>query len=466
MPVRIRITLLFASLVFVILVLVCGGVYFFSYQARIASIKTRLTNRALTTARLLNQREIFDQHLVQRIDSLTTLSLKNKTVQAYDDQNNRVYAYSDVYGDTLHIGQDVLEAARSNGDYYFLISDKEAVAYYYTDANSNIVVISAAEDLDGRKSLRSLFNILVTSFVIGTVLVLVSGYFFSKGLLQPVRRITEDVEMISAHNLSRRIHTGKSEDEWHQLAYTLNNLLNRLQESFDLQRRFISNASHELSTPLTAISSQIEVSLQRERGAEAYKQVLMSVHQDVLHMNKLTQTLLEFAKASGDPGGLDFDLIRLDEIVLGLPAEMARIDAAYMVKIEFVELPENEEKLLVFGNETLLSSAIKNIVLNACKYSDDHVATVQLKPIAGDWAISIQDRGNGIPREDIDKIFQPFYRGEENRNTRGFGLGLSLAGKIIKIHKGSIEVQSHVGTGSLFIIKLPAAQIRTALKSV
>jgi two-component system sensor histidine kinase ArlS len=458
MPVRIRITLLFASLAFVILALVCGGIYYFSYQARINSIKARLANRAITTARLLSQREIFTKSLVQQIDSLTTLSLKNKVVQAYDDQNRRIYTYSDLPGDTLHLQQDIFSNAKAKEAYYFTINGKEAVAYYHTKDHTRIVVVSAAADIEGKSGLRTLSRILLFSFLAGNILVLASGYFFSRGLLRPVKKITEDVEVISAHNLSRRIHTGKSNDEWYQLAHTLNNLLNRLQESFELQRRFISNASHELSTPLTAISSQIEVSLQRERSAEEYKKVMVSIHQDVLHMNKLTQALLEFAKASGDPGGLNFDLIRLDEVVLRLPAEMARIDARFIVKIDFAELPENEEKLLVFGNETLLLSAINNIVLNACKYSDDRTAMVQLKPVRNDWVVSIRDRGHGIAVDDLDKIFQPFYRGEVNRTTRGFGLGLSLAGKIIKIHKGIIEVESDPSSGSLFTIRLPAAQ--------
>jgi two-component system, OmpR family, sensor histidine kinase ArlS len=102
MPVRFRITLLFSLLVFVILSIVCTSIYYFSYKARINTIKTRLTNRAITTARLLSQRELFDQSLVRKIDSFTTISLKNKTVQAYDYQNKKIYNYSDLPGDTLN----------------------------------------------------------------------------------------------------------------------------------------------------------------------------------------------------------------------------------------------------------------------------------------------------------------------------------------------------------------------------
>lgn len=457
MPVRLRIMFVFSLVVFIILSIVCTGIYFFSYQARINSIKTRLTNRAITTARLLSQHEIFDRTLVKRIDSSTTLSLINKTVQAYDYQDKRIYRFSDVPNDTLRIDPKELDDARVKGSYYFTEGNKEAVAYHYTDANARIVIITAGEDIEGKQNLRNLLNILLLSFLVGNIFVLISAYLFSKGLLLPIKRISEDVAVISAQNLARRIQTGTSKDEWFQLSNTLNDLLNRLQEGFELQRRFISNASHELSTPLTAISSQLEVSLQREREAGEYKKVMQSIYQDVRHMGKLTQTLLEFAKASGNAGGLEINLIRIDEIILRLPAEVSRINPAYTVKLQFDELPEQEEDLLIFGNETLLLTAIKNIVVNACKYSEDHLAEIQLKAEGRQLFIFIKDNGPGIPDEKIGHIFQPFYRVDENRSAGGFGLGLSLADRIVKIHKGSITVRSVVGEGTTFIVQLPAA---------
>ncbi len=458
MPVRIRITLLFSLLAFFILSIVCSGIYYFSYQSRINAIKTRLTNRALTTARLLSQQEIFDRELVRKIDSSTTISLVNKSVQAYNFLNSRIYRYSDVAGDTIIVDENILNDARVNGNVFFTVGKKEVVAYHYTDNNARIVVVTAAEDLEGKQNLSSLLNILLLSFLIGNIFVLVAGYLFSKGLLLPVRKITEDVAEISAHNLTRRIQTGQTRDEWHNLARTLNELLNRLQESFELQRRFISNASHELSTPLTSISSQLEVALQRERGAEEYKKIMWSIYQDVQHMSKLTQTLLEFAKASGNPGGLEIDLIRIDEILLGLPSGVMKANASYVIHLQFDDVPEDEEKLLVFGNATLLLTAIRNIVVNACKYSTDHSASVHLK-LAGQFIIiEIADKGSGIPADEIKNIFQPFYRVEEDRVAGGFGLGLSLADRIIKIHKGSIEVHSVIDEGSTFVIKLPAAR--------
>jgi signal transduction histidine kinase len=242
------------------------------------------------------------------------------------------------------------------------------------------------------------------------------------------------------------------------LSTTLNALLNRLQQSFDLQKRFIANASHELSTPLTSISSQIEVSLQRERAAEEYRKVMKSIHQDVLHMSKLTQTLLEFAKASGSAGGLEIALVRIDEVLFRLPSDIAKMNKAYSVSFEFGELPAEDDKLLVFGNEELLFTAIKNIVMNACKYSHNHEAVVKLVVQTEEIIITVQDTGIGIPEAELAHIFQPFYRVNDNRIKEGFGLGLSLASRIIKLHKGEINVLSTLGKGTVFTISIPCCK--------
>lgn len=458
MPIRLRITLLFAFVVFIILGMVCGAVYFFSYTARIDNIRKRLTNRAISTARLLSQSEIFNQQLVKQIDSLTTIALKNKAVQAYDYKNRKIYEYSDKSIGSLFIDEETLDEARIKGIIYFKKQQMEAVAYHYTDPNTRIVMIAAGVDEDGKQTLHRLKNILFLSFCGGVIIAIGGGYFFSKGLLQPVKKITGEVTEISAQDFTRRIHTGEVKDEWYELATTLNALLNRLQESFEVQRRFISNASHELSTPLTTISSQLEVSLQRDRSADDYRNVMLSVLQDVQRLSKLTQTLLEFAKAAGNLGGLEIEPVRMDEIVMQMPAEMQKQDRSFTVFLHFGQMPENERDLLVLGNHELLFTAIRNIVVNACKYSLDHRADIELLIKEKQLYLIIKDRGKGIPHEELSRIYLPFYRVDENRTTDGFGLGLSLTYRIIKLHKGVIHVDSKADAGTTFTIQLPIAE--------
>lgn len=457
MPVRLRITLLFSLLVFIILGVVCGSIYFFSYKSRIKAIEKRLTNRAITTARLLSQSGYFDRRMVGKIDSLTTLALTNKSVQAFNKLNQSIYDYSDAPGDTLHVTSEMLEDARTKSSYYFTQAGKEAIAYNYVSENAEIVIICAAKDVDGETNLSHLKNILLLSFIAGITIALLGGYLFSGRLLAPIRKITNEVTEISAQNLTRRIPTGNIRDEWFYLSDTLNDLLNRIQESFELQRRFISNASHELSTPLTSISSQVEVALQRERSQQEYEAVLTAILQDVRHLNKLTLTLLEFAKAAGNKGGLNLDLVRIDEILMEMPSSLRKQNADYHVSLQF-DLPENEDDLLFFGNAELVSTAIKNIVVNACKFSPDHRTEISLNIIDKYFNIAIKDNGPGIPASEIKNIFQPFYRLDDSRSSEGFGLGLSLTYRIIKLHRGEITVHSNPGEGTVFNVQIPSAK--------
>jgi signal transduction histidine kinase len=460
MPVRTRITLLFTLLVVGILTLVCVSVYYFSYTNRIKDIQTRLANRAITTGRLLSQGGIFDQALIRKIDASTSVAMRDKVVEAYDNFDKRIYWYSDTPADTLRTDKPILNKARNSKEsIYFTQGKKDAIAYYYDDETSCFVIIAAAYDEAGNEKLAHLRLVLSLSFIGGILTSVIGGYFFSIRLLHPLRRIADEVNDISARNLTRRIGAtgGNPRDEWNYLSDTLNQLLNRLQESFEIQGRFIANASHELSTPLTSISSQLEVALQRARSTGEYRQVIQSVYQDARQLGKLTQTLLEFARASGTASGLEIDLIRIDEILLRLPGEITKINPLFSVTLDFDRLPETEEELLVFGNEELLFTAIRNIVSNACKYSEDHHATVRLSVVSGEIRISVEDQGRGISEQEWENIFQPFYRTEDGHAVPGFGLGLSLARRIMQLHKGSITVDSVIGKGSIFYIRLPAA---------
>ena len=457
MAIKLKITLLFTLIMFLLLALLCGSIYYFSNNIRLENIKTQLISRAMTTANMLRQPGVFDKGLMNKIDSAMVRPIKNKSIQAYNDHNEKIYFYSDIPGDTINIKEELLNEARDKKIVFFTVGRKDVVAYY-DDTNTNkAVIVAAAFDEDGKKNLQHLKYILLLSFTIIIIIAFISGHLFSKRLLKPIRKIADEVNIISAQSLAHRLEAAKADDEWHYLTDTLNDLLNRLQESFEIQRRFISSASHELLTPLTAISGQLEVSLQRNRSAEEYREVMQSVYQDARHLSKLTQTLLQFATVSGTVGGIDIKLIRIDEVLMQLPGEVLKMDKGYSVLLEFIRIPAQEEKLLVFGNADLLFTAIKNIVSNACKYSPNRLAKVKLSVNQTEIIISIEDQGKGISENELKNIFQPFYRTEDSRGTIGFGVGLPLTDRIIKLHKGQIKVISSIGKGTTFFVHLPIA---------
>lgn len=458
MPLRLKITLVFSAIVFSILGLVSLLIYFYSFANRREYIDARLTNMAITTGRFLSRAETFNSPLIQKIDSLTAIAFTHKTVQVYDQLNKKIYSFNDDDEDALSVADSKLNDVRHRKKIYTLIKKRDVVFYHYTNDGFNLLIVAAGYDEFGRHYLNRLLFILVMSFLAGTILAIIIGYFFSARLLRPLGRIAFEVNEISAHSLTRRMKLGTSRDEWYYLSDTLNKLLDRLQESFELQRRFIANASHELSTPLTSISSQLEVTLQKERSTDEYQKVMQSIYHDIQHMGRLTHTLLELAKTSASKGGIEIKPVRIDEIILQMPSETAKVDRAYSVILEFGELPEEEEKLIVFGNEELLFTAIRNVVLNACKYSKNQQAIILLRTDEKNITVSIKNTGSGIPPHEYENIFQPFYRIGENRTTGGFGLGLSLAKRIVKLHNGDITVYSKQGEETIFNIHLGSAK--------
>jgi two-component system sensor histidine kinase ArlS len=457
MKIKQRIVLLFTGLVTAILLFLCISIYFFSDRYRQNDFRKRLRNRAITTMSLLSKVPEINKNLLKRIDELTLVALQQRSVMVYDDNGNLIYHYVDENANPVLLNDQIKAIVKKTGEYYYSGNSKDIVALSFKDSVNNYIIVSAAYDRDGVQTNKELKLILIISFFAGVLITFVSGVFFSNKLVGPIKRITNEVKEISSRNLSRRIPASKHNDELNELAATFNELMTRLQESFEIQRRFIANASHELSTPLTSILSQLEITLQKERSFAEYKEVIQSVYEDVIDMTQLAKSLLEIAKASGSFAGIELASVRVDELLMKLPYTLKKEDTKNQVVLHFDVFPEDEDKLLLFGNADLLFIAIKNIVQNACKYSTDHIANVSLHFTNEQVQIVISDNGPGIKDVDIPFIFQPFYRGSNSGTNEGFGLGLSMAHKIINMHKGSIILENKMSGGSVFTLQLPVA---------
>ena len=457
MKIKYKITALFTLLVTAILLLLSYSVYYFTSLERLDAFKQRLRSRASNYAQLYSLFNNADsgRALLSRIDSELNFPLPEKSVAIYNYLDEQVYFYNASSGDSLATNRNLLRNARLNEEVYYTDNKRDVIALYHKGVTNRVVVAVAAYDEDGWQRLEELKKILIFSLIIGICTAAIVGYVFSVQLVKPIARIIHEVKDISSQNLSYRIQEGKTQDELNQLANTFNELLNRLQESFNIQRRFISNASHELSTPLTSISSQLEVTLHKERNTEEYRQVMQSIREDVQQMQQLTKSLLEIAK-TGSQGGIELVEIRIDEILFKVMADVMKVKPEYKVKVHFGEFPDDEKSFLVFGNNELLYSSIRNIIENGCKYSPDHHSWVELLFDNDEVTISVKNEGDIIAEEEIENIFQPFYRIDSSAPVKGFGLGLALARRIISLHKGAIHVQSDITTGTVFTITLPS----------
>jgi len=460
MSIRYKIALLFSSLVTLLFVIISVVVYFYSVTERKELFERRLKNRAHSTARVYVSIADSNYALLRKIDATPVASLYSKSIVITGFNDQTVYSYSDKKGDSLLLPPESIEQAKLNGEYSFTINGKEAVALHYSDSTSNFIVAVAAADYDGIEYSGRLREILYISLILSILLSFISGIVFARSLIKPIAQITSEVTLISSRNLSRRIKMKPTGDELTALAGTFNDLLDRMQDAFSTQRLFISNASHELSTPLTSVSSQLDVALQKKRTQEEYETILSSIKEDIQHLQLLTHSLLDIAKA-GSQGAIDLTEVRIDEVLFRVVADVQNENNLYTVLLNFEQIPDDDRQVTAFGNSNLLYMAFKNVIENGCKYSSDRQASVVLSFSGEGIFVRVTNAGSMIAGAEITDIFQPFYRAATALEKPGFGLGLTLAKQIVSLHKGYINVESTIESGTIFTIQLPCFQTFT-----
>lgn len=324
----------------------------------------------------------------------------------------------------------------------------------YRDEGKNYLVIKSAVNEFGNRLLSTLFHIKVIIFIVGVVLVFTAGIFFSRKTFQPLRQLISKVQDISAHNLHLRLETKKGKDEMTELAHTFNTMLDRLQTAFETQNNFVSNASHELRTPLTTIMGEADIALKKARTNEEYRQSLQVILNEAMKLDHLTSSLLALAQSGFDGKKQHRAFVRMDELLLEVKHAVDELHPDNKVQLHFGELPPNEQQLVVEGNYHLLKLALTNIVMNACKYSNDRPVQLTLQVENEKIRIGIVDEGIGIPSTELKYVFEPFYRASNTDRFEGHGVGLPLARNIVRLHNGELLIRSEEGKGTAVEITL------------
>jgi signal transduction histidine kinase len=229
-------------------------------------------------------------------------------------------------------------------------------------------------------------------------------------------------------------------------------MLDRLETSFEIQANFINNASHELKTPITTIIAESEIMLLKEREVAEYVESLQNIYSQASRLGNLTESLLKLTQTGYDGNKQVLDIARIDELLLEVKSDLDKIYPDNRVSIKMNFAPKDSNLLLIPCNKPLLELAINNIITNGVKYSDNNEVFVTLSANQDAIRISINDIGIGIPPEDIPHLYEPFFRGKIAAKYIGYGLGLPLASKIIRMHDGEIQVQSEQNKGTIVTI--------------
>jgi signal transduction histidine kinase len=337
----------------------------------------------------------------------------------------------------------------------FFRGDPSYVGLGISKGDQRLVIISSAVDLFGLAEMENLKNLLIVGFLISMIFVFTFGKLFSAQVFNPIRRIIRNVKGINAHNLHQRLVTAGSQDEVADLSSTFNDMLDRLEITFEIQNNFVSNASHEFRTPLTVISGEAQLGLSVSGIPPAARESFTTILREAEKLEHLTSSMLSLAQTGFDGKKEQWGILRIDELILSVKEAADMIMPDNHITIDFDNLPDDDEKLSLNGNETLLKAALTNIVLNSCKYSDNKPVDIQISANQTNITVEVIDHGIGIPDKEIGQIFVPFFRASNTVKYKGYGIGLPLANNIIRMHQGNINVYSKVGEGTSFSIQLP-----------
>lgn len=463
MKIKYKIALSYSVSAFVLLNTFAILAYYFSAQSRKAEYLERLEYRARSIANVIIEDDYVKVDLLRKLDKTTFQDLYKETILVYSPSYELLY--SNVKDTAIRTPRRLLDYIKKNGEYSHERDNGELVGVFYTEGSMSVIVLVTSFDKYGFQNLQNLKQILIIEIIVAIILLVVIGYFFAKRMVQPIDKLVEQVQTINANNLQGMTVDAKGKDEIAQLGANFNTMLERLSNAFDLQKSFVSNASHELRTPLASIISQLQVSLSKDRSREEYMEVLNSVLEDAQHLSDLSNGLLQLAQSGLDERQFVFNEVRIDELMLDMgnliklkqmPATAgAEPQKPRRVDIDFLKVPEQDTDLICEGNESLLKVLFLNLLDNALKYSSDNTAFVTIDFTGTAIQVQVKDNGIGIPADELDKIFEPFYRASNSHSVRGHGLGLSICKKIVQLHNGQLTATSTAGEGTTFIVELP-----------
>lgn len=300
--------------------------------------------------------------------------------------------------------------------------------------------------------LKILFVVMAIADSIGIIASIIVGYIVSKRMLKPIDYITKTAESISINNLKERIEVNGADDELKRLGNTFNNMIDRLQESFNRQVQFVSDASHELRTPIAVIQGYANL-LDRwgKDDKEALEKSIYAIKLEAANMANLVEKLLFLAKGSSGTQLIDKKEFWLNELIDDVVRESKLIAPNHIIS------KDKNETVSITADYKMLKQMIRIFIENSIKFSPEHSVIDISSEVQGNKAkITVSDTGIGIPKNEIGKIFDRFYIVDKSRSKEkgGSGLGLSIAKWIVDMHGGTIEVESEEGKYTKIIVLL------------
>ncbi len=409
------------------------GLEFYDFVTKIATPKNKISSK---NVQMLHETILWDETLLL-IDST------GKVIDKIPD----TLSYS--------IKPAFLNHIKKIGEHRYLDNQRQYVAMYIPQTHHYI--IASGVDVVGMNKLADLRIILTTVFLGGLLITALFSFFFVNGALKPLRLLSTQMKYTTEQNLNKRLPERKTHDELWQIAQNFNEMLSRLNKAFENQKSFVHHASHELRTPLASMLSQTESALNKKLTEQEYVLVLQSLKEDELNLIELTNALLLLSQYEKMNESTQWPKIRIDELIYETMANVQKMIPDDTVLFQFSSLPDDEEDIMVQGNDALLKVAMINLIKNGINYSNDRKVLITIVPEKSVMKIQFENSGTVLTEAESNNMMVPFFRGANVQKVKGYGLGLSIVQRILQLHQGSLLYTAVNNSINRFTIVLPKA---------
>lgn len=342
----------------------------------------------------------------------------------------------------------VLEGIRRKKTDNFQIGDHFYHGLFYVDNQGEFVILVGAENPHFENQQQNLFGILLIAFLLGLSILIITTTKLSRLVYKPVSNVIEQVNSLNLSKKPLLLEYPRTEDELEELFRAFNSLLAEIERTYGIQKNFIDHASHELKTPLAGLINVLEITMLKQRSLEIYQDKMLLIHSDAIRLKEILDNLLILSKLERSHNN-PIEKIRIDEIFWNVVEQLSKKYSSDKFQLELKVPQESFTYLTHCSNATLLYIAIYNFLDNAAKFStSQQVVNITFLIHQDNLKVVIEDKGIGIPEEDLKLLEQPFYRGENASSHEGSGLGLSIAVKILNLYHIEFTIKSEVNKGT------------------
>ena len=453
LSIKLKITLWYTAFMALLIILTLIVLFSISSVRVLSDARTRLKNTVLQAFSEIE----YEDGLLTFDDDINYLE-EGVYISVYDTQGYLLYGRTPAgFSGASTLIMDQMQQIGSGQDFWYVYDYCQPV-----DGYGNLWIRGVASQTRSDSILRIITNAALILLPFFVALIALGGYLITAKALRPLSGMTETAQAISEGNdLTRRIRLGSGRDEVHVLAHTFDQMMERLQSTFEREKQFTSDVSHELRTPVAVILSQCEYASQEGTPPEELRGSIGVIGNQARKMSALISQLLTLARADSGKQKLQYELVNLSEL-----AEIIVEEQGISAEEKGITLETDiQSEILLRADETMMMRLFINLISNSITYGKPGGHTlVTLSADETEITGSVQDDGIGIPADKLDKIWQRFYQVDPARTSgsgSGSGLGLPMVKWIVQAHGGRIEVASHLGEGTCFTFHFPRQTDRT-----